>query len=295
MIAKANESSTKKNKFKCIVAGGLTGATEACISYPTEYIKTQLQLDKRSAHPRYNGIIDVAQKTIQNHGVLGLYRGLSVLVVGQIPQAAIRFGVFETLKSKMAKNDGHLPSHLKVLCGFAAGVTEAVLVVTPKETIKVKFIDDLNNKKPKYRGLFHGIHQITREHGLKGIYQGLTPTILKYGSNQAIRFFVVETLKEWFSKKENNKSSVNKLATFTFGMIAGAVSVYGNNPIDVIKTRLQGLESAKYRSTWDCFVKIVKHEGPLALYKGCVPRLGRACLDAGITFTMYDTIIELIN
>ena len=49
-----------------------------------------------------------------------------------------------------------------------------------------------------------------------------------------------------------------------FGGIAGAASVYGNTPVDVVKTRMQGLEAKKYKNTFDCAVKIWKHEGPTA-------------------------------
>lgn len=34
--------------------------------------------------------------------------------------------------------------------------------------------------------------------GLKGTYQGLTATVLKQGSNQAIRFFVMTSLRNWY-------------------------------------------------------------------------------------------------
>ena len=34
--------------------------------------------------------------------------------------------------------------------------------------------------------------------GITGVYKGLTATMMKQGSNQAIRFFVVESLKEWY-------------------------------------------------------------------------------------------------
>lgn len=30
-----------------IVAGGITGGIEICITFPTEYVKTQLQLDEK--------------------------------------------------------------------------------------------------------------------------------------------------------------------------------------------------------------------------------------------------------
>lgn len=38
--------------LKGIVAGGITGGIEICITFPTEYVKTQLQLDEKGASPR---------------------------------------------------------------------------------------------------------------------------------------------------------------------------------------------------------------------------------------------------
>lgn len=32
---------------KGIIAGGITGGIEICITYPTEFVKTQLQLDEK--------------------------------------------------------------------------------------------------------------------------------------------------------------------------------------------------------------------------------------------------------
>lgn len=74
--------------------------------------------------------------------------------------------------------------------------------------------------------------------GIRGVYQGVVPTILKQGSNQAIRFFVMETLKDWYKGGDNTKS-VPKIIVGVFGAVAGAASVFGNTPIDVVKTRMQ--------------------------------------------------------
>jgi len=46
-----------------------------------------------------------------------------------------------------------------------AGVSEAILIVTPQETIKVKFIHDQASPSPKYRGFFQGVREIVREQG----------------------------------------------------------------------------------------------------------------------------------
>lgn len=73
-------------------AGGITGGIEICITYPTEYVKTQLQLDEKSSTgiKQYNGIGDCVKKTVKSHGFFGLYRGLSVLLYGSIPKSAVR-------------------------------------------------------------------------------------------------------------------------------------------------------------------------------------------------------------
>uniref|UniRef100_A0A0K0EBN4 Citrate transport protein n=1 Tax=Strongyloides stercoralis TaxID=6248 RepID=A0A0K0EBN4_STRER len=279
--------------IKGTVIGGLTGAIEICITYPTEYVKTQLQLDERSASPKYKGPIDCVKQTLKNHGFFGLYRGLSVLLYGSIPKSSFRFGTFEYLKGKVMDERGNLTPVQRLYCGLGAGFSEAFFVVTPMETVKVKFINDQTLKEPKFKGFFHGVRCIVRQEGMKGLYQGLAATMAKQGSNQAIRFFVMETLKDWYRDGDNTKS-ISKPIIGMMGVLAGAASVYGNTPIDVVKTRMQSLERHKYKSTLDCAIKIWKNEGFFAFYKGTVPRLSRVCLDVGITFVIYDSIMEFL-
>uniref|UniRef100_A0A3P9I521 Si:dkey-178e17.1 n=1 Tax=Oryzias latipes TaxID=8090 RepID=A0A3P9I521_ORYLA len=279
---------------KAILAGGIAGGIEICITFPTEYVKTQLQLDERANPPKYRGVVDCVRQTVKGHGVKGLYRGLSSLLYGSIPKSAVRFGVFEILSNRAKDESGRLDSTSGLLCGLGAGVMEAVLVVCPMETVKVKFIHDQTSGNPKYRGFFHGVREIVRSQGLRGTYQGLTATVLKQGSNQAIRFFVMTSLRNWY-KGDNPDKALNPLVTGLFGAIAGAASVFGNTPLDVIKTRMQGLDAHKYKSTLDCAVKILKYEGLAAFYKGTVPRLGRVCLDVAIVFIIYEEVVKGLN
>ena len=74
--------------------------------------------------------------------------------------------------------------------------------------------------------------------GIRGTYQGLTATVIKQGSNQAIRFFVYNNLKLWLQDGDNTKE-IGMVKTFMIGGVAGAASVFGNTPVDVIKTRMQ--------------------------------------------------------
>ena len=150
-------------------AGGITGGIEICITYPTEYVKTQLQLDgKAGAGRQYAGIWDCVNKTVAGHGFFGLYRGLSVLIYGSIPKSAVRFGSFETVKKQLADQDGKLNVQNRLLAGLCAGVCEAILAVTPMETIKVKFINDQRSANPRFRGFLHGVGIIVKENGKLG-------------------------------------------------------------------------------------------------------------------------------
>lgn len=52
---------------KNALAGGIAGAIEATIMYPAEYIKTQLQLQARSASGtvKHNGILEMARHVVK--------------------------------------------------------------------------------------------------------------------------------------------------------------------------------------------------------------------------------------
>lgn len=75
------------------------------------------------------------------------------------------FGAFETFKGRMQDHNGQLTTGGKLLAGLGAGVCEAVLAVTPMETVKVKFINDQRSANPKFRGFFHGVSTIIRQEG----------------------------------------------------------------------------------------------------------------------------------
>ncbi|XP_017846007.1 putative tricarboxylate transport protein, mitochondrial [Drosophila busckii] len=280
--------------LKGFAAGSITGGVEILITYPTEYVKTNLQLDQMGEHKKYSGVLDCVRKTVKEYGIFGMYRGLSPLIVGGIPKMAVRFGTFEYFSEKFKEEDGSEAHVWRFIAGMIAGITEAIFVVTPMETIKVKFINDLRSSEPRFKGLVHGVTQIIKNEGIGGIYRGATATIIKQGSNQAIRSFVLYSLKDWYTGRDP-KATVPHLLVGIFGATAGGTSVCIDNPVDVVKTRMQGLEAAKYKNSLDCFLTTMKEEGPLAFYKGTLPRMTRVCLDVGLTFMIYDTIKDLIN
>lgn len=62
--------------------------------------------------------------------------------------------------------------------------------------------------------------------------------MVKQGTNQMIRFFVYSNLKNYLQEGDPTKD-IGSIRTFIIGGIAGAASVFGNTPVDVVKTRMQ--------------------------------------------------------
>lgn len=58
------------------------------------------------------------------------------------------------------------------------------------------------------------------------------------GSNQGLRFMFFNEYKTWITG--DTERGLAPLESFVGGMMAGCFSTLGNNPMDVIKTRLQG-------------------------------------------------------
>eukprot|EP00835_Amoeboradix_gromovi_P005392 NODE_502_length_7546_cov_0.138982.p3 type:complete len:273 gc:universal NODE_502_length_7546_cov_0.138982:6404-7222(+) len=269
--------------WKKFVAGCASGGIEAFITYPTEFIKTQTQLKKESP-------VIVIQRFSREKGIASIYKGVDVHILGTALKAGVRFYSYEFYKDILS-TDKELTKPMLVLAGLLSGITEALIAVTPSETVKTKLIHDQRLLNPRFQGMFHAIPIIFREQGLRGLYQGAFPVVMRQGANQMIRFTTYSLLKEKATTNGYNGGYV----TFGIGFIAGGLTTITTMPLDVVKTRMQGLESSKYRNSLNCLVTVVKESGVSALWSGTLPRLTRVSMSGGIVFYFYEKILKVIT
>jgi solute carrier family 25 citrate transporter 1 len=105
--------------------------------------------------------------TVRTTGFTSLYRGLAPTLIGSIPKAGIRFGLNAVIKDALRDEDGKLTPGKNFVAGLGAGVTEALLVVAPVETVKTKVIE---MNMPFLQGFRH----IVKNEGMGGVYQGVS-------------------------------------------------------------------------------------------------------------------------
>jgi len=106
---------------------------------------------------------------------------------------------------------------------------------------------------------------------------------MKQSSNQGVRFVVFEDSKKVLTNVIPYKVVVDLMA----GAFAGFCSTMANNPVDVVKTKMQGIDSNKYNGFADCFASIYRQQGIRGFYMGIVPRLCRVVLDVSLTFAIF--------
>ncbi|KAI8137348.1 mitochondrial carrier domain-containing protein [Fennellomyces sp. T-0311] len=286
----------KKDPVFSLISGTVAGGVEGVITYPTEYVKTQLQLQAggklQPGEARFKGPIDCLVQTYKTRGFFAIYTGVGALAIGNAAKAGVRFLTYDQIANQLRDKDGKLSSFRSMLAGLGAGMTEAALVVTPSETIKTKLIHDRNSQTPRYKGLVHGTKTIIKEEGFSGVYRGVGPVMARQGANSAVRFTAYSTFREWLQKlRGQGDAPLPSTYTFAAGAMAGIVTVYTTMPLDVVKTRMQGLDAKQlYKNSVDCLVKVVKANGVLSLWKGTTPRLARLIFSGGIVFTVYEQV-----
>ena len=116
--------------LKDTLCGCASGWGQVITMMPFENIKVKLV----SKPEEYNqGIVHALKKTVAEEGFFSLWKGMLMPFLGVGAQVALQFGIVETLKKIMKKKyadaEGNLHWRYSFMCGTAAGLPSALVVV----------------------------------------------------------------------------------------------------------------------------------------------------------------------
>lgn len=249
-----------------------------------------MQLRKQSLN-----FLEVGLQICKKEGMFALYKGLGAVITGIVPKMAIRFSSFQFYSNNLQKYP-----FSTFFAGLLAGVTEAVMVVTPMEVIKIRLqaqSHSLSDSLIRYRSPAHAAYTIVREEGFSALYKGVSLTALRQATNQAANFTTYQALKTYVQTIQNHE--LHPWQNLCLGGVAGAMGPIFNNPIDIVKTRIQRQKTITTSSNFQqfklLFSEILKNEGLSAFYKGLTPRLLRVAPGNAVTFTVYEFIAKQIG
>jgi len=212
------------------------------------------------------------------------------------PESGTKFFAYEYLKNMLQNSNGD--QHLllqKFIAGATAGVVSQVLVY-PLDCVKVRMASS---------SISMNLVQATRNTydvgGVSGFYRGIKPCILGVIPYSGIDLAVYETLKILYTdyrmqySPESDRSVPPRLSVFVplvCGTISSTFAQFFSYPFALVRTRLQtqGMHTEKYTGMNDVFIKTIKKDGFLGLYKGMAPNLFKVVPAVSISYVVYENI-----
>jgi len=166
-----------------MASGGLAGAGSLCIVYPLDYARTRLASDVGSGEKQFNGLLDCIKKTAAGPaGVMSLYNGFGISVIGIIPFRGTYFGVNDTLNgiNPYQKESGFVGLASKFACAQTAALA-AAYASYPFDTVRRRL--QMQSEKPQsewlYKGTLDCFGKILKDEGAAAMFKGAGANALR--------------------------------------------------------------------------------------------------------------------
>mmetsp|Transcript_137484 Transcript_137484/g.293824 ORF Transcript_137484/g.293824 Transcript_137484/m.293824 type:complete len:280 (+) Transcript_137484:55-894(+) len=277
-----------KASASSFAAGALAGSVDACFTLPFDTVKTQMQRSVQMGASTAGCVRVIAKED----GFFGFYKGFQPFVVMAAGKAAVRWASYRVLTDTVDSLGFDRERNVTAwtaICGSGAGVFEALVWTAPAERLKVLRQVSAGTGT---QGASYG--EILRTHGVFGLWRGALPTAMRSASNAAIRFTAAKHIQELFRMMSGTPKgeSLPFVANFMAGGTGGALSVVMNNPIDVMKTRIQ----AGYKGGMvSCFKDTVNERGLRGLTSGLSARVPQLFISQAIQFAVVDKILLFLK
>ena len=157
---------------------------------------------KRTSSSRYRGSIDCIRKIYKAAGSRGVFQGMAPLVIRDVPGFVVYFASYEILLDFLAqrKSRGDVGPLTPILAGGLAGMISWASTF-PCDVVKSRMQADGNDGKFVYKGFMDCFVKSYRTGGLRSLYTGLGPTLLRAFPTNGIIFFVYTLVSNFYSER----------------------------------------------------------------------------------------------
>jgi solute carrier family 25 (mitochondrial adenine nucleotide translocator), member 4/5/6/31 len=207
----------RRKMVTSFISGGLAGAAATTLLYPVEFLRTRLAMDlgrdgtarqsgsttdaSIQSQRRYRGMMDVLRDIWRSDGVLGLYQGYGIALVGGVVYRVILLGGYDACKydllyrkmerarlqpqghNNSATNDAMIAS-LELSWGERILVAQSVSLIAgtltyPFDSVRRRLMMEAGLAQRTYRNSWHCTRIMWRQEGIRGFYLGLGPNLIR--------------------------------------------------------------------------------------------------------------------
>ncbi|KAK3904839.1 mitochondrial carrier domain-containing protein [Staphylotrichum tortipilum] len=185
------------------IAGAAAGAGATVVTYPLDLLRTRFAAQGNDRV--YTSLRLAITQIARDEGPRGFFRGLGPGLAQIIPYMGVFFAVYETLRPHLANLDLPLSSG-----GAVAGTLASVTAKTgtfPLDLVRKRIQVQgptrgryVHKNIPEYRGAVGAVGTILRNEGVRGLYRGLTVSLMKAAPASAVTMWTYEHALMFYSR-----------------------------------------------------------------------------------------------
>ncbi|KAI2630456.1 mitochondrial carrier [Xylaria nigripes] len=271
---------------------GATGAVLAnALVYPLDIVKTRLQVQVKrkpgdvhsDSEPHYNSTWDAINKMVAEDGIQGLYAGMNGALIGVASTNFAYFYWYSVVRDLYFKSN-KFPTPPSTAAELVLGAISGAVAQLFTIPVAVVTTRQQTQSKSERKGLLDTAREIIDgEDGPSGLWRGLKASLVLV-INPAITYGAYERLKAIMFP---GKARLTPGEAFLLGALSKSLATIVTQPLIVAKVGLQSKpppqrQGKPFKGFIEVIKFIIKHEGPIGLFKGIGPQILKGLLVQGI-------------
>lgn len=282
-LRKMIESYLNSPLVKSFLAGSVSGTCSTILFQPLDLVKTRLQSPVAvGAAP--SGLITVVTNVVRHEKLIGLWKGMVPSLSRTVPGIGVYFSSLHHLRTKFGSSDPH-PLESMAMGMYARSISG--LTMLPFTVVKTRF----ESGQFQYRSVAQALVTIYRLEGLKGLFSGLSATLLRDAPFSGIYLMFYTQTKKFAKSKTDSQSP---FVFFACGIVAGGFASVVTQPADVVKTHMQ-LYPDRFNKVHTVVRHVYERDGAAGFMRGIIPRTLRRTLMAAMAWTVYEQMMKSLH
>ena len=188
-----------------LASGGLAGAGSLLIVYPLDFARTRLAADVGSNKAReFSGLVDCLSKTMSRGGPMAMYQGFGVSVQGIIVYRGAYFGLYDSAKGVLFKDERKASFVAKWAVAQAVTALAGVLSY-PFDTVRRRLMMQAGGEK-QYTGTIDCWRKIAANEGPRAFFKGAWSNVIR-GAGGAFVLVLYDEIKKFLNPESEGSSS----------------------------------------------------------------------------------------
>ncbi|KAH8257486.1 hypothetical protein KR038_010598 [Drosophila bunnanda] len=186
-----------------------------------------------------------------------------------------------------------VPTYMKYMMSGSSAML-ATSLTQPLDLVKTRMQLSGTLGVPEYKNSWDVLSRVFKGEGMVALYNGLGAGLLRQATYTTSKMGLYQMEVDWYRKSYDTEPSL--VGGMAMGIVAGGFGAMFGTPADVAMirmmadNRLPSSERRNYKNVADAFMRIVKDEGVLALWRGCLPTVGRAMIVNMVQLASYSQL-----